>query len=241
MGLFRPPISTHWKSLPAWQAWMLVLFGVVLELPVRWMVRPDIPYMVPGNPWFNLPLRIAIEAGFVLIPLLIFWGLRIPLPAIGVPRRPWSRWEWAAFGIVGAIELFIVILIAGHRWPTLYAAGVLGRALLWTLGEFFFGFNQEFVFRGILMTGLLRLTKPGWAIFLNTLLFLIGPLHGPGLLKLAEKNLFAAIGMLAGVVATGLFFSWLRYRSDNVLLCGVLHGLVNGFLNGAGFARRAYL
>jgi membrane protease YdiL (CAAX protease family) len=47
--------------------------------------------------------------------------------------------------------------------------------------------------------------------------------------------------MFAGVVATGLFFSWLRYRSDNIILCGVLHGLVNGFLNGAAFARRAYL
>jgi membrane protease YdiL (CAAX protease family) len=50
-----------------------------------------------------------------------------------------------------------------------------------------------------------------------------------------------AAWMLAGVLATGLFFSWLRYRSDNLVLCGVLHGIVNGFLNGAGLAGRAYL
>lgn len=91
------------------------------------------------------------------------------------------------------------------------------------------------------MSGLLRFTGPWWASISNTLVFLIGPLHGPGLWKMLDSNPTGAIWLLAGVVATGLFFSWLRYRTDNVVLCGVLHGLVNGFLNGAGFARRAYL
>jgi len=132
-------------------------------------------------------------------------------------------------------------VVAGHRWPGLYEAGILLKALPWAFSEFMFGFNQEFVFRGPLMSGLLRFTGPWWASISNTLVFLIGPLHGPGLWKMLDSNPTGAIWLLAGVVATGLFFSWLRYRTDNVVLCGVLHGLVNGFLNGAGFARRAYL
>ncbi len=241
MQILKPPISTHWKSLDKWQAFVLVVVGIILEFPVRWIVRPDIPYMFPGNPWFNLPLRIFIEVGFVLIMFPLAWAAKISLPALGISRRRWTRWEWIAFAIVGTIELTIVLLVAGHRWPKLLAAGVLDRALLWAFTEFFFGFNQESVFRGILMTGLLRLTTPLWATILNTALFLIGPIHGPGLLGLAAKNPAGAAWMLAGVVMTGLFFSWLRYRTDNTILCGVLHGIVNGFLNGAAFARRAYL
>ncbi|MCI0695166.1 CPBP family intramembrane metalloprotease [candidate division KSB1 bacterium] len=239
--LFKSPISTHWQSLAKWQAVALVFVGIILEIPVRWIVRPDIPYMLPVNPWFNLPLRIAIEVGFVLVILPLASAMKISYRALGIPRRRWTRWEWIAFVVVGAIELAVVISIAGHRWPKLFAAGVFGRALLWVFAEFFFGFNQEFIFRGVMMTGLLRLTTPLQATLLNTFLFLIGPLHGPGLWMLAGKNPVAATWMLAGVVATGLFFSWLRYRSDNVVLCGLLHGLVNGFLNGAAFARRAYL
>jgi membrane protease YdiL (CAAX protease family) len=237
----KQPISSHWRVLRIQHSWVLVIVGLVLELPVRWVVRPDIPYMVPGNPWFNLPLRIGVELAFVLAVLAVAWIMKIRLPEIGIPLRRWTRWEWVAFAVVGAIELAIVISIAGQRWPRLYAAGVLGPGLLWATGEFLFGFNQEFVFRGALMTGLLRLGGYWWALFLNTLVFLVGPLHGPGLWRMAPTSPGAAIGMFAGVVATGLFFSWLRYRSDNVILCSILHGIVNGFLNGAAFARRAYL
>ena len=239
--IFHTPISTDWKSLTKVQASVLVLAGLLLELPVRWIVRPDIPYMMPGNPWFILPLRISIELAFVLIMVPLAWAIKSPLKALALTWRRWTRWEWIAFAIVGAIELTIVILVAGERWPKLLAAGVIGRALLWACGEFLFGFNQESVFRGILMSGLLRLTGPIWATLLNTIVFLVGPIHGPGLLMLAEKNPSGAVWMLSGVIMTGLFFSWLRYRTDNIILCGTLHGLVNGFLNGAAFARRAYL
>lgn len=241
MNTWNQPISTHWKSLSKRQAAVLVVAGLVLELPVRWIVRPDIPFMYPGNLWFNLPLRIFIELGFIFIMIPLAFGMKIPLRALSVTWRRWTKWEWIAFALVGAIELAVVILVAGRRWPALFAAGVFGRALLWAFAEFLFGFNQESGFRGILMTGLLRLTGPLWATILNTLVFLVGPIHGPGLLALMSKNPAGAAWMLAGIVMTGLFFSWLRYRTDNIILCGALHGVVNGFLNGAAFARRAYL
>jgi hypothetical protein len=219
----------------------LIAVGLVLELPVRWLVRPDMSYLRPGNPWFDLPLRIAVELAFVCVVIVVAGILRARPSSWGLALRRWTRWEWVAFAVVGSIELTVVILVAGGRWPRLAEAGVLGPALWWAFGEFWFGFNQEWVFRGPMMSGLLKLTGPAWAIGLNTLVFLAGPLHGPGLLRMLPGNPSGAAWMIAGVVATGLFFSWLRYRSDNLILCGVLHGLVNGFLNGAGLAGRAYL
>lgn len=215
--------------------------ALVLEIPVRWIVRPDMPYLRPGNPWFDLPLRIAIELGFVLVVIGAGAAIRVRPSCWGMALRRWTRWEWGAFAVVGAIELLVVILVAGARWPRLVNAGVFLPALGWAFGEFWFGFNQEWVFRGPLMSGLLKLTTPAWAIALNSLVFLVGPLHGPGLLRMLPSNPGGAAWMLAGVIATGVFFSWLRYRTDNLILCGVLHGIVNGFLNGAGLAGRAYL
>lgn len=234
-------ISKHWQGLSRWQAWGLIVLGFALELPVRWIVRPDMPYLRPGNPWFDLRLRIAIELGFVLIVIVVAAASRIRPSSWGFNLRRWTRWEWIAFAVVGTIEVVVVILVAGARWPRLAHAGVLLPALAWAFGEFWFGFNQEWVFRGPLMSGLLKLTTPLSAIMLNTVVFLVGPLHGPGLLRMLPTNPTGAAWMFAGVVATGLFFSWLRYRTDNLILCGVLHGIVNGFLNGAGLAGRAYL
>jgi hypothetical protein len=184
----KPAISAHWQLLRTQQAWALVVVGLVLELPVRWVVRPDIPYMVPGSPWFNLPLRIGVELGFVLAVVAVAWAMKMRLPQLGIPLRRWTRWEWVAFAVVGTIELVVVIAIAGQRWPRLFAAGVMGRGLLWATAEYLFGFNQEFVFRGALMTGLLRLGAYWWALFLNTLVFLVGPLHGPGLWHMAPTS-----------------------------------------------------
>jgi membrane protease YdiL (CAAX protease family) len=223
------------------QAWLLVGAGLVLELPVRWIVRPDMGDMTLGNPWFNLPLRLSMEIGFVALLIAVVLAARIPVAAVGIPRRRWTRWEWIALLVVGSIEMGIVVKVAGARWPQLIAAGVLGRAILWATGEFFFGFNQESGFRGLLMSGLLRLTGPVRATLLNTALFVVGPLHGSGLFTVWATNPVGAAWMYAGIIMTGLFFSWLRYRTDNVILAGVLHGIVNGFLNGSKLSRRMYL
>ena len=219
---------------------MLVVAGLVLEVPVRWVVRPHVHDLVPGNPWFDLPLRLGIEAGFVLFMLVVAFVGKIPLPAMGIPFRKWTRWEWGALGIVGAIQLAVVVSIAGARWPQIFSAGLAGQGLAWALGEFLFGVNQETGFRGLLMTGILKLKGFAWATILNTLLFWIGPLHGGAhLLVHIERNPVGFAWLSAGVIVSSLFFSWLRYRTDNVILAGILHGIVNGFLNGATLVLRA--
>ena len=232
-------ITSHWQILTKNQAWILIASALLLEIPIRWIVRPDIPFMFPGNPWFNLPLRIAVEAGMILILLIVAYLARVPLKSTGLSWRRWTRWEVVAFVIVGSIQLLIVILVAGERWPRIFTAGILGHGLLWAFAEFLFGFNQESGFRGLLMTGLLRLRGFYPAVLINTFFFLVGPIHGPGLVGLFQRNVEGALWMMAGIIMTGLFFSWLRYRTDNLILVGSLHGIVNGFLNGAAFTLRA--
>ncbi len=236
----KPPISTNWQNLTLKQAWILLIAGLILELPIRWIVRPDMLHLYPDTFWFNLPLRLAIEIGFVLYVLAVAWIAKIKLPFIGVPFRRWTKWEWIALAIVGTIEMIVVISIAGHRWPKIFASGWGAEGVGRMIEEFFFGFNQEAGFRCLMMTGLLRLKGFYWATAINTLLFLIGPLHGPGLIEISGRNLAGAIFEMLGIVVTGLFFSWLRYRSDNSLLVCILHGIVNGFLNGSGLTLRAH-
>jgi len=234
------PISAHWKSLTPRQASWLLALGLALELPIRWIVRPTMAHLRPESPWFNLPLRIGIEAAMILAPLVLVRFARMPLPAVGVPRRRWSRWEWGALAVIATCELAVVSSVAGPRWPRIWNAGLTGEGLGWGLGEFLFGFNQETGFRGLIMTGLLRLG--GWkpAVALNTLLFLIGPLHGLGPLGSWQQHPMAMGGYAVGVLVCGLSFSWLRYRTDNVVLCAILHGIINGPMNGAALVLRAH-
>lgn len=77
----KPSMTQHWRDLHVWQAWVLIALALVLEIPVRWIVRPDMPYLRPGNPWFDLPLRIVIELGFVLVVFAV--GAAIGFHRIG--------------------------------------------------------------------------------------------------------------------------------------------------------------
>jgi membrane protease YdiL (CAAX protease family) len=240
MRVLGKPISTHWRSLSGRQAWALLALGLLLEIPIRFAIRPDAGDLRPGNPWFHPELRLALEAGmvglFFMMPLL----LRASAPAVGIPRRRWTRWEWAALAIIGGGELAVVITLVGGRWVRLWEAGLIAQALPWVLGEFLFGMNQETGFRGLIMTGLLRLRGVPAAYAASILLFLVGPLHGPGLAEWIASSPGPALGYAFGVIVHGLAFSWLRHRTDNVVLCAVLHGIINGFMNGAGFALRAH-
>ena len=218
----------------------MILTGVILEVPIRWIVHLDLSDLVPSNPLFNLPLRLIIEAGMIAVfigfPLL----MRVSLKTVGIPHRRWTRWEWTALAIVGFGELIVVIFFSGSRWLRIWSAGLMGEGLIWAFSGFMFGFNQETGFRGFMMTGLLRIRGWKWAFAINTLLFLIGPLHGPGILGWLGSNPGAAIGYAAGVIVNGLAFSWIRYRTDNVILVAILHGIINSFMNGSGWVLLAH-
>ena len=235
----KTPISEHWKNLTNKQAWLLIIAGFLLEIPIRWIIRPDMGQLVPGNFWFNLPLRLIMDGGMLAFFFALPFFMKTSFKNIGIPLRRWTKWEWIALLIIGSAELIIVISVSGGRWGRILELGILGPALIWSVSEFMFGMNQETGFRGIMMTGILKIKGWKWATLINTLFFLIGPLHGPGILRMFENYPGAALGYTAGVIVNGLAFSWIRYKTDNVLLVAILHGIINGFLNGAGLVLRA--
>jgi len=241
MRVFWPPVTSRWNDLTKRQGLILLLAGLVLEIAIRWIVRPDIPLLKPGNPWFDLPLRLVIEFGMILFFIAAARSVGASLASVGFPKQKWTRWDWGALLVIGGTELLVVILLVGERWIRIWNEGILSEGLSWAGAEFLFGFNQETGFRGLIMAGLLPLVGIRWAVILNTLLFLIGPIHGPGLITWIGQNPGAGLGYAAGVIVHGLAFSWIRLRSDNIVLCGVLHGIINGFMNGAGFALRVNL
>jgi len=224
------PTSAHWQQLGRRQALLLLLIGLLLEGPGRWLLRPHVHDLLPQTPSFDLRLRLAVEGGFVAI-FLVAASMAGGLAASGMRVRHWSRLEWLLLGVVGGIE-------TAGRWGQLPGPGGILGLVAWILSESLFGFNQETGFRGLLMTGLLRLSGPFPAIVLNSLLFTFGPLHGGGHLADWFAHPAQHVPMIVAVAVSGLFFSCVRYVTDNVLLVGILHGLVNGLLNGSALALR---
>lgn len=74
---------------------------------------------------------------------------------------------------------------------------------------------EELIFRGIILDGLLKQYTPKKAIVISAILFMLP--HGVGLL---------------GVFLGGLFFGWIYYRSNNIILTMMAHASVNlcGFI-----------
>jgi len=107
------PISENWKNLSVKHSWILIVTGFILEIPVRWIVRPDMGDLVPGNYWFDLPLRFLMDGGMLALFFILPIILGCSFKNIGIPLRRWTRWEWIAFSIIGGTEIIIVTLIAG--------------------------------------------------------------------------------------------------------------------------------
>ncbi len=113
----KTPISAYWNQLTIKQAWILTIVAFVLEIPIRWLVRPEMQNLVLGNPWLNLPLRLVIEAGMIGVLVATPLMMGVSLKTVGIPLRRWTRWEWTAFTIIGTVILIIVVSFAGSRWP----------------------------------------------------------------------------------------------------------------------------
>jgi membrane protease YdiL (CAAX protease family) len=102
---------------------------------------------------------------------------------------------------------------------------------------FFFGFNQDLVYRGLVQTELVRRWGVCVGVVVANLLYTFGPLHGNYYGTRAEL----AVPMFASIFLIGLFFGAPYHRSGNLWIVGCFHaignaaaGLVSGFTPVAG-------
>ena len=72
--------------------------------------------------------------------------------------------------------------------------------------------TEELFFRGIILNGLLLIYKPIKSIFVSALLF--------GLIHLNPWQLLPAI-------TAGILIGWIYYKTNNILLCILIHGFNN--------------
>ncbi|MEO8673864.1 MAG: type II CAAX endopeptidase family protein [Tahibacter sp.] len=184
-------------------------------------------------------LRLAFEAvglrgrpgtslAFVLGLLLAFFVaqrvfVRAPLLDIGLRRfSEWTRLErlYAAQVIPLALVIFSLIF-RNHLSMLIEQHGLVGFVFFSVLMGLLWGMVQEFLYRGWLQTGLTRRFGAVAGVLVANAAYTFGPLHLNFLLGADGVHW----GSLAAIFGIGLIFGILYYRSGNLWLPAVLHGL----------------
>lgn len=181
--------------------------------------------------WLHLP---ALHA-WVRVPVLIVVALLLLRFVAGLEPariglygwRKWSATERSYF--VQALFLgngvFMSIMIPRVR-AIASDHSLWGAAIVVTLTSLAWGVYQELVYRGILQTALVSRLKPAAGILIANVAFTFGPLHFYHFASASPAPMFA------GIFAIGLFFSVLFWRSGNLWMVGVLHGLGDAYIDG---------
>jgi membrane protease YdiL (CAAX protease family) len=142
-----------------------------------------------GSANYNLnPQDYLVIIAVMLIALGIQFGITSPI-ANSIPMSDWIKQAFAEIADMDGILGFLTIAVAA---PIL----------------------EEFIFRGIVLDGLLKNTSPWKAILISSLLF--GFVH---------LNPWQFIG----ATIIGFFMGWVYYKTHNLLYCMLIHFANNGF------------
>ncbi len=208
----------------------------------RSSMRADVAALLqqPDIKLFTISLALLLAAGATIFFVRKRWAALWPLaqtPGFGMRRPP-----HAADVVIGLMlglatpvlgGVLTMLLAQGHAVPqdvkqvmagTGLAAQILFVVTLVTIGPLV----EELLFRGVLLSALLRHMHPIWAILLSAATFAL--VHLPGL-----NFLWYALPNLALV---GLGAAWLRLRAGSIWPAVLLHGVNNliavlGWLAGA--------
>ena len=196
-----------------------MLIAIAVEalrlIAVRWL-RPALPL------WVLVPLFLVCALG------LIRFAARLELSQIGL--YPWSEWS-----PVEKSYFVQLLVIANVIFPLVFArqlrailAQPLVFATVWNVfvPYLFFGFYQEVVYRGLLQSEFVRRWGAPAGMLIANVLYTLGPLHWH---YFAAQASFA-VPMFASIFAIGLFFGVLFWRSGNLWIVAVIHGIGNAYI-----------
>jgi membrane protease YdiL (CAAX protease family) len=173
-------------------------------------------------PWIRVPVLIAVAL------LLVRFVAGLTPASLGLRGwRSWSRTERSYFIQTLFIGNAVFILVSSQALRAIASDSSLwGVAFATALTQLAWGAYQELVYRGILQTALVSRLGPASGILIANTLFTFGPLH---------FHHFASgspLPMFAGIFAIGLFFSLLFWRSGNLWIVGILHGIGDAYIDG---------
>jgi len=222
--LFDPRSAPHWNAATGAR---LLLIAVGIEairlVAVRWF-HPTVPLLI---------LVLLLLAGVLG---LVRFAARLKLSQIGLYR-------WSAWSAVEKSYFVQLLVIANVVFPLVFASRlrlILAQpsvvATVWSafVPYLFFGFYQEVVYRGILQSEFVRRWGTLAGILTANVFYTFGPLHW--YYFAAHGSL--AVPMFAAIFAIGLFFGVLFWRSGNLWIVAVIHGIGNAYIVGSLSAAR---
>ncbi len=200
---------------------MILALVAVIEGPVRVFLQPDPWLLHPSHWYFEQPMRIMIEAVIVGFLLLVLTQTYRNLLSMG--KEHLSLLVGAA---LGSIVLFSFLELDQLKSSL---DSPVSHIITWGLTGVLIGVGQELVYRGLLYTSLTSLCSTKIAALITTLLFIFAPLHSVRLWDLFVQGEHNVVLLLVLIyAAAGMFFQWLRDKSQSLIVPAVAHGLGNG-------------
>ncbi|WP_222982085.1 CPBP family intramembrane glutamic endopeptidase [Flagellimonas meishanensis] len=204
---------------------LILLWGLVLEFPVRYWVAPD-PWVHGADHWyFAQPNRLFIEIGFALLAILPFFWVKELKSLLTIQ---WTKGNvmFLTLGMLGATLIFT--MQQSEEITTIQQSG-LGRYIpIWFSTGMAIGIGQELTFRGLIYTGLEKPYGTTLAILLSTLCFALGSIHSVRMyVYLINDYVFETLLLLSIFILTGLFFAWVRAKTNNIIIPALIHGVGN--------------
>jgi membrane protease YdiL (CAAX protease family) len=225
--LFDRPKAPAWSSVQGYQ--LLAIF-LALEFVVRPLLKGGAGRLkIATHPdWLLLEMVLVT----VLAVGLVVGFAKVPLSQLGLYR--WLRWsgtEKLYFLQIIPITIIVFFFTASTELKVLWTHPQLWRLDLVVFAQqMIWGFYQEFLYRGLLQTELIRRWGVVTGLLIGNLIFTFGPLHAYhfGLARTHPTHLW----IFAGIFAIGLFFAVLFQRSGNLAMVAILHGVGDWFIDG---------
>jgi membrane protease YdiL (CAAX protease family) len=221
----HPPVPTYSsrQGLALLLAFLfLEILRSLLDACARW-------WNLAGRDWWPL-LQLSLLTA--LACWLVAGLIRVPLRQLGL--YPWFRWSTTEkFYLLQVVPIAVIVFsfFVSSELKALWARPHLASIGLYVfVPKMIWGFYQEFVYRGVLQTELVRRCGFFWGILASNLVFTFGPLHAYHFL-IAIKHP-SHMWIFAGIFGIGLFFALIFQRSGNLWIVAIMHGLGDWFIDG---------
>ena len=228
----RAPTYSSGKGL------RLLLVFLFLEVIVRPLFSAGARWLsIAGLGWWSL---IEVSLPTALGCWLVISFARVRLSQLGL--HSWLHWSKTEKFYLLQIVPITIVVFSFFAWldlKALWASPHLREiASFIFLPKLIWGFYQEFLYRGLLQTELVRRWGTRTGILVSNLIFTFGPLHAYHF-RTALTNP-SHLWIFAAIFAIGFFFALIFRRSGNLWIVGIMHGLGDWFIDGlAQVARMA--
>jgi len=225
--LFDRPQPPTYSSVAGLKLILIVIF---LELAARPLLGSAAASLhIAHRDWWTL-LQLSLLTALALGLVAAF--ARLPLSQLGLYSwRRWSKTEKLYFLQIVPITIAVFSFFVSAELKAMCARHDLFKiAVFLFLPKMIWGFYQEFLYRGLLQTELIRRWGVWKGLLAANLIFTFGPLHFYHF-HLARAHP-SHLWIFADIFSIGLFFALVFHRSGNLWIVAILHGLGDWFIDG---------